>query len=217
MFQFTLNSWGPPSQCRPAADGDLEASGQAVSPPGLFTLTEKQPLSRASPCETDDSSEGPSAVSLTQGQRQWLRVSQKTRWTVSQRARGGKRRTAAAFGRVMSSLARQPGENIEGVACFLRIFLSLSLSRERGTVASPPQLPPPSPFHHLGLSPPCQQRCAIVSERPISIIQLMNTEWPQVVLIKKVQRLQTVCNLSPVGEGFYKKTGQRKKREGELE
>ena len=54
--------------------------------------------------------------------------------------------------------------------------------------------------------PSCQQRCAIVTERPISIIRLMNTKWPQVVLIKKVQRLQTViCNLSPWREGFLGK------------
>lgn len=54
----------------------------------------------------------------------------------------GKKETAATFGRVMSSVARQPGENIEGIACFYSIFLSLSLSG--GKVCSPtePLLPP---------------------------------------------------------------------------
>lgn len=117
--------------------------------PGLFTLTEKQPLPSGSPHQADDSSEGLSAVSLTQGQRQWLQVSQKTRWTVSQSACGEKKETAATFGRVMSSVARQPGENIEDVACFYRIFLSLSLSGEQGTLAFPPKL---HPFHHPRLS-----------------------------------------------------------------
>lgn len=42
----------------------------------------------------------------------------------------------------------------------------------------------------------------------------MNTEWPQVVLIKKVQRLQTIiCNLSPLREGFL---GKQARGRGEI-
>lgn len=118
----------------------------------------------------------------------------------------GKRKTAAIFGRLMSSVARQQGENIEGIACFYSIFLSLSLWG-KGKLAFPPMVSASIISVCLSsLLPPCQQRFAIVSERPISISHLMNTERPQVVLIKKVQRLQTViCNLSPVGEGFLGK------------
>lgn len=100
------------------------------------------------------------------------------------------------------------------------LLVAVPLRGERYTrlaATAPPSLSLPSSCPPPPRPPPCQQRCAIVSERPISIIQLMNTEWPQVVLIKKVQRLQTVCNLSLVGEGFYKKTGQRKRGEGGLE
>lgn len=82
----------------------------------------------------------------------------------------------------------------------------------KGRFAFPPLLPPSIILVCLSsLLPPCQQRCATVAERPISIIELMNTEWPQVVMIKKIQRLQTVIfSLSSVREGFLGKQARGK-------
>lgn len=61
--------------------------------------------------------------------------------------------------------------------------------------------------------PPRQQRCATAAERLISIIQLMNTEWPQAVLMKKVRRVSD-NNLQSFTSrrGISRETGQRKNR-----
>ncbi|KAK5905197.1 hypothetical protein CesoFtcFv8_006683 [Champsocephalus esox] len=77
---------GPGSE-RPAAFSDPQPAG-CPALHGLFPSVEKEPLSSASPYQAEDGLEGLSDVCLTQGQRQRLRVSQKTRWTVRPGARG---------------------------------------------------------------------------------------------------------------------------------
>lgn len=147
-FQFTLNSRGPPSQCRPTADhcrwrpGGLRSDSPSPTPPHTPTpvsslLLKNNPSPEPRPVKQMTVQRGHQPLAWHKVRGNDCESAKKQDGLSAGGARGGKRRTAATFGRVMSSLARQPGENIEGVACFLRIFLSPSLSRERGTLASP--------------------------------------------------------------------------------
>ena len=72
-----------------------------------------------------------------------MTVSQpKTKMDCQPRSPRGKNERAATFGRVMSLVVRQPGENIESLACFYSISLSLTLFGEKVSFPS---------HHHLSL------------------------------------------------------------------
>lgn len=109
----------------------------------------------------------------------------------------GKTETAATFGRVMSWQGIQ-----EKTLKALHVFMApschrLSLGKRYACLST---IAPSVIRVHLSPLPPSPQRCATVFERPNLIIQLLNTEWAQVILIKEGQRLLTViCN--PL-EGF---------------
>lgn len=128
-FRPTASYWLP-CKCCPIAGSELRPQGRAVFPGSFHSHWKRTPFERLF---LQSRWQFRGAVSrLLDTRSEAMTASQpKNKIDCQPRSPRGKNETAATFGRVMSSVVRQPGENIESLACFYSIFLSLTPSGEK--------------------------------------------------------------------------------------